>query len=144
MSSGFGVSGNDGFAGERLAALKKTGGFMRKHEKLLDNYLPDDPKVGVVYEPDNYRLDWATTGAPDTAFRSLYGYLTALEKIQVPYEVLESSHTDILEKLNLVIIPWPISLNASLAKKLEKFVKNGGTVMCEGETDAFDALGFYR
>ena len=46
-SGGFGISGNDGFAGERLAALRRTSQrLLRRHEALFNAFEPHTPAVG--------------------------------------------------------------------------------------------------
>ena len=143
-SSGFGLAGNDGLAKERLKALKTTCRFLKKHESFLDNYRPFPPKVGVLFEPDNYYLNWAQDGNSNQAGLSILGYLSALERLQIPYEVVESNHPEIFSKLKLLILPWPLIINKKIAKSLIEFVSKGGTIFCEGELNAYDSLGFYH
>jgi beta-galactosidase len=143
-SSGFGLSGNDGFAKERLKALNDTCNFIKKYNALIDNYKPDTPKVGVLFEPDTYYLNWAQDGNSKKAVSSILGYLTTLERLNIPYEVVESNHIDVINKLKLLIIPWPLIINKNNIQKLFKFVSEGGIILVEGELDAYDSLGFYR
>ncbi len=143
-SSGFGLSGNDGMAEARLKAMKKTGKIVKKYNDLLEAYKPDDPKVGILFEPDNYYLNWASDGNSKLASQNLLGYLTALERIHIPYEVVESNHLDILDKLKVLFMPWSLVIQPKVAHRLIEFLKLGGTIFCEAETDSFTALGFYR
>jgi len=143
-SSGFGLSGNDGMAEARFKAMKKTGKIVKMYNELLQAYKPDDPKVGVFFEPDNYYLNWAGDGNSELAGQNLLGYLTALERIHIPYEVVESSHLDILDKLKVLFMPWSLVIQPEVAHHLIEFLKSGGTIFCEAETDSFTPLGFYR
>jgi beta-galactosidase len=144
-SSGFGLCGNDGEAESRLAALSITGGFLEANAELMDAYHPAQAEVGVIFDPDGYRMDWAQSGTGSRqAARSLWGYLTGLEKIQVPYDVVESRHHAHLDRYRLLIMPWPLIVNAGLAAGLADWVAAGGTLLVESEADSYDALGFYR
>lgn len=144
-SSGFGIVGNDGDADARLRALTKTGAVVSRERKLLDEYRPDPAKIGVIFEPAGYQLDWAEFGVNNhQAHWSVRGYLHALERLQLPYEVIESGHSEPLAHCRLVIMPWPLIVNPRLAAKLIDWVEAGGTLLVESELDAYDTLGFYR
>ncbi|MDD3725620.1 MAG: beta-galactosidase [Candidatus Ratteibacteria bacterium] len=143
-SGGFGIAGNDGLADERLEALKETSEIIKKYSPLLDSYKPVAPVVGVMFEPSNYYLEWSQYGNVDMAMRSLTGYLKALEHLNIPYEVVESSHLEVLKKLKFLFLPFPLVISEKTSQALEDFVKNGGVILSEADTGAFDTLGFYR
>jgi len=143
-SSGFGIAGNDGKAEERIKAMKKTGKLLNKYNDLFQTYQPDNPKVGVLFEPDNYYLNWASDGNSELAGKNLLGYLLSLENCNIPYEIVESNHLDILYKLKVLFMPWSLIIRPEVAVHLMKFLQSGGTIFCEGETDSFTSLGFYR
>jgi beta-galactosidase len=100
-SSGFGLDGWDGLAPERLAAMKRTSDFIDRHNDLIDNYKPDAPRVGVLFAPDNYYLRYTASGSAAEAGEAVVGYATALERLCLPYEVVEANHLDVLERLDL-------------------------------------------
>jgi beta-galactosidase len=144
-SSGFGLIGADGQADERLRALASTGSVFREHDELLDAYLPGPARVGVFFEERNYHLDWAQYGpACEQASGSIAGYLRALERIHVPYNVVDSGHLDGLEELRLVVMPWPLVVDPAAADYIAGWVERGGTLVVESEVDAYDGRGFYR
>ncbi|MGD0811826.1 MAG: beta-galactosidase, partial [Acidimicrobiales bacterium] len=143
-SSGFGLSGSDGQAGERLAALKVTGDVLERHSDLIDAYLPDPVKVGVLFEESNYHLDWAQYGAScEQAGQSVLGYLRALERAQVPYQVVDSGHMEGLDGLGLLIMPWPLVVAPAAAERIAAWVEGGGALLVESELGAYDEQGFY-
>lgn len=143
-SAGFGLAGSDGYAEERLAAMKKTGELLNRYGALLEAYKPDKAEVGVVFTPETYNLEWSEEGVAERAKTSIYGYLEVLEKIQVPYTILESSHLDDLSKMKLIIMPWPLVVAPQMREKLLAFVNGGGMLLLEGEADAYSTLGFYQ
>ena len=97
-SSGYGLAGRDGLAEERIALMKQTGSILREHNALLEAYRPDAAKVGVLFDPNGYNLEWAQDGVAARARDSVTGYLTALEHLQVPYTLVESSHLAALQR----------------------------------------------
>lgn len=143
-SSGFGIAGFDGYADERLRLLKKTSDIIAGNQMLLDNYHPDEGTVGVFFDPNTYNLEWSQDGAANRSRDSINGYLTALERIQVSYEIIETSHMKALDHLKVLIMPWPLVVPPDSAKKIIKFVKDGGTLLIEGEADAYTTNGFYK
>ncbi len=144
-SSGFGVVGSDGHAGDRVAALRRTTAVLHEHEELFDRYRPDPARVGVLFEPANHQLDWSANGSPCTASpRSVSGYLLALERLQVPYDVLAGSHLGNLSGYRLIFMPWTMIVRPAVAAAVLEWVRAGGTLVTESELDAYDELGLYR
>lgn len=144
-SSGFGIIGNDGAAEDRLRALAHTAAVVERHRELLDQYRPDPARIGVIFEPANYQLDWAEYGVQNhQAHWSVRGYLHAFERLQFPYDVIESGHSEPLSHCRFVVMPWPLIVNPDLAARLLEWVRDGGTLLVESELDAYDHVGFYR
>lgn len=139
-----GISGNDGLASERLAALAESSKFLKEHTALLDGYQQDTAKVGVLFEPSNYYLEWTQDGKVERVLKCITGYLKALENLNVPYEVVESSRLGVLDTLDFLILPFPLVISDQVSEKLISFVERGGTLLTEGDLGAFDPLGFYR
>lgn len=144
-SSGFGIVGNDGFAEQRIEEMKRSGELFERHGGLLDAYQPDHARLGIVFDPVNYYLDYSQYGMDSAqAQGSISGYLHALERLQLPYEVIEARRSSRLDGCNVVIMPWPLRVEPELAAKLVEWVRAGGTLLVESELDAYDGLGFYR
>ena len=152
-SGGFGIVGDDGFSEDRLSHLAMTAALFREHEDLLDGYRPAQAKVAVVFEPRAYELDWASytpTGlappkdAPWPAGHSLLAYLHALERLQIPYDVIEPDYCASLDAYNLIVLPWPLVVNEDLPERLAAWVKAGGTVLTEASLDSFDEAALFK
>ncbi len=143
-SSGYGLAGRDGLAEERIALMKQTGSILREHNALLEAYRPDAAKVGVLFDPNGYNLEWAQDGVAARARDSVTGYLTALEHLQVPYTLVESSHLAALKDLKVLIAPFPIAVPDAAAGPIADFIRRGGTVLVESEAGAYTEEGIYR
>ena len=143
--AGFGIAGNDGFRDERLEQMARTGALFERHAALIDAYEPDHARVGVVFDPVNYYLDFAQYGEDCVqAGGSIAGYLHTLERLQIPYEVVEARRRSRLAGCRVLLMPWPLRVEPSLAEELLAWVRDGGTLLVESEVDAYDGLGFYR
>jgi beta-galactosidase len=152
-AGGFGIVGADGHAEERLRELSHTAGVLDRHDALLEAYVPDDSPVGVLFEPRAYHLDWAATlpkiGTEggingERAGRSLQGYLMALERLQIPYDVVESRHAGDLSRYRFLAMPWPLVVEPELTGPLLAWVRAGGHLLVESELDSFGPEGLYR
>ena len=144
-SGGFGVAGDDGHAERRLAALRDTTRVLRDHAGLLDGYRPDQVAVGVVYEPAAARMDFAMNGVEaGQAMDDAAGWIKTLERLQVPYDVLESAHLADLSPYRLLIVPWALVVRPEAAGALARWTEAGGTLVVESAVDAYSPLGFYR
>ncbi len=143
-SSGFGLAGNDGFAEERLEALRWTGERLDGHAALLESWQPDPARVGIFFDPTPAFLDWSQTGSARRPVAHRSGYAAALERLGVPYRFVESAHLEDLDDLDLLLMPWTLVVPPEAAERIATFVHDGGTVLVEAECDAFSAEGFYR
>lgn len=143
-SSGYGLAGRDGLADERIALMKQTGAILREHAGLLEAYKPDPARVGVLFDPNGYNLEWAQDGVAARARDSVVGYLTAFEHLQIPYTVVESGHLAALAGLKALIVPFPLAVPDAASGPIADFVRGGGTVLVESEAGAYTEQGIYR
>ncbi len=143
-SAGFGIVGRDGLAGERVAALRATGGVLREHRRLFDGYRPARSDVGILYSPRSYYLYWAQEGTAQRGVGALKAYARGLVRRSIPYVFVEEDHLDPLKDLKILVLPRTIVTTPRLEARLETFVREGGTLVCESECGAFGQEGFYR
>ncbi|HOB92394.1 MAG TPA: beta-galactosidase [Bacillota bacterium] len=142
-AGGGGISGLNGLK-ERRTSFQGTAKILRENAKLLDEYKPDRAEVGVYFDPNLYNMEWADKASAAAARDSLMGYLTALERLNVPYDVVESSHMDRITGLKLLIMPRPEIIGKAATEAVKAFVRNGGTVLIEAEAGSFTSTGFYN
>ncbi|MFH0797229.1 MAG: beta-galactosidase [Candidatus Omnitrophota bacterium] len=143
-SGGFGISGNDGLAKDRLAALRTTSNLIKKHRAVLNGCKTTEAEVGVFFSPQSYYLHWAQEGSAYTPWCGLMGYGRALVRKSIPFIVVEEEHLEALSGLKILFLPRMAVADESVEKTLEKFVRNGGVLVCESECGAFNSQGLYR
>lgn len=144
-ASGFGLAGFDGRAPDRLARISRLRELLDKHQVLLGQYQPDTAKVGVLFEPSTYYLEWAAYGSDHTDVRDgLVGYCRALEAGQIPYTIIETNDATRLHGLSVLIIPTPWVLDPTMAHAIGDWVEEGGLLVVEAELEGYTELGFYR
>ncbi len=142
-SSGYGLAGYDGYAEERLEAMKVTGRLLEKHRDILEKYVPDSEKAGVYFDVNTYNLEWAKDGQAARAMKSIYGFCKALERVNIPYTIVESNHLESLKNIKVLFMPFPLIVPEEAAHRIRQFVEDGGTLMLEAEAGCFNLQGFY-
>lgn len=144
-SSGWGLAGADGRAEERIAAMRTARAALIALDESLQTYEPEPATVGLVFSPRGHLLDWAQSGAEANSSRdSFFGWGLALEAANVPYRVLDADALDGLERLRVLLIPWPLALPASAISRIAAWVRDGGILISESEYGAYDDESFYR
>jgi len=143
-AGGFGVSGFDGYAAERLAAFKATEGLLEKYRNVWDAYRPSRPDIGVYFSPQSAYLHWCNNKCSETYLNALLGYGKALVRSNVPFEMIEEEHLDELKRLKVLFMPRALVTDKKTEKKLVDYVSGGGTLVVESECGAFDSRGIYR
>lgn len=142
-AGGFGLIGRDGLAEERLDAMRATGEVLTKHKELFENYKPLTGQVGVFFSPQSYYLCWAQENSVGLPLEAIKGYARSLVRNSIPYKFVEEEHLDELEGLKILFMPRTIVLSTKAEQAIEKFVRSGGTLVCESECGAFSPVGIY-
>ena len=142
-SGGYGLSGLDGLAEERLAAMRVTGKVVEQHRSLLDAYQPAPATVGVLFSPQTYYLQFSQTGNGGPAAAAFHGYCRALVRKSIPFVAVEEEHLEVLEHLRVLFLPRTLVFSPAVEKALTRFLERGGTVVCESESGAFNPQGLY-
>jgi len=143
-SSGFGLDGWDGCAHDRLESISSISSFLKINKELFGKCEPELAKVGILFSPDNYFLDWADSCTISRAADSVNAYAIAFEKLNIAYEIIEVNNIECLSHIRVLFLPWCLVLPSKTMIAILDFIRAGGHVFFEAETDAFDELGFYR
>ncbi len=143
-SGGFGMSGNDGFADQRTAAMAKTSKWLDDNQKTLESYRPTTPRVGVWFSPQSYYLHGAQDSHGRRSVESFSGYMNYLNRSSIPPRVVEEKHLDQLAGLDVLFLPRVLVMDNDAIEAVVRWTEAGGTLVCESETGAFDSVGIYR
>lgn len=143
-SSGFGIVGDDGYAEDRLKYMRCTGQILSRYAQVLDNYVPDPAPVGLLFISETPMIDWSIHGQATQMSSAFLHYARALEKLGIPYEILDADHLERLDRVKLVIMPEPVVVSPETERRLLDFVAVGGNVFAEAWTQAWDTDGFFR
>jgi len=71
---------------------------------------------------------------------ALNGAITMLIQSGVPFDFITEINIDEISKYKLVVMPSVTCVSAETASKITDFVKNGGTVIADGELGMFDPV----
>jgi beta-galactosidase len=104
----------------------------------------DEGEVGVLFSPQSYYLHWSQEENANRIMNAMQGYLRALVRNSIPYQVVEEEHLEVLKKIKVLFLPRTVATTEKLEKALTDFVEQGGTLVCESECGAFDPVGIYR
>ncbi len=143
-AGGFGFCGDDGFYPERAAAMRRTADILSRHGGTIAAFRPAPPQAGVLFSPESYYLHWAREGRGSAAQMALQGYGRALLKNHIPFRLVEERHLEGLDELKILFLPRVEVADGPLAARLSEWVRNGGTLVCDPETGAYDGAGIYR
>lgn len=143
-AGGFGVSGLDGYAAERIAAFQTTCGILERHKNILDEYCPIRPEIGIYFSPQSAYLHWCNNISGEKYLNALLGYGKSLIRENIPFEMIEEEHLDELQRLKVLFMPRALVVDDKTADKLLNYVSGGGTLVVESECGAFDERGIYR
>ncbi|HKJ86332.1 MAG TPA: beta-galactosidase [Spirochaetia bacterium] len=143
-SGGFGIVGADGRAEERVAALARAGGALVQYDPLFSAYRLPPAEVGVWFSPRTYFHSWCEDGNAGRPMRAIQGLARVLNRLSIPYTVIEEQHTDPLSQLKVLFMPRGIVVDEPAAVAVAAFVEAGGTLVVESEAGAFGENGIYR
>lgn len=143
-AGGFGISGADGYAEQRLAGMRRTGDHLERISPHIADYRGELGEVGVLFSPQSYYLTFSQEGTSDWSKEALQNYCRALSRLCVPYRVFEEEHLDDLASVKVLFMPRVEVLDPDTERLLEHFVRGGGTIFMESGGGAFDSRGIWR
>lgn len=147
-AGGFGFTGNDGLANERVNALKKLRAILDEKQDELNNYEPEAARAGVFLDIDNLNLESAETVVAAKSRDSIKGWLRAFVLSGAKPVIVEATRAENFlnenKALKLLALPCAFVVSPAAANAIIVWVKSGGTLLLEGDTDGWNAEGFYR
>lgn len=148
--SGRGLTTFNGTPNERAEAVKKIGCILKKYSHLFLDMEPIKAEVAILFNPMIYVKLLYITGMPEMveyAITSINGFYKALWESHIPTDFLrpEDIREGKLASYKILYMPFAISLDKDVAKKIIEFVYNGGFVVADTPcalTDDFEYDGY--
>jgi beta-galactosidase len=142
-SGGFGITGQDGQAPARLAALRRTRAILEREPALRVPLRGDPPAIGLWFSPAAGQLAWAQEQSAARIVDGLRGWCRAFTRGSFAWRLVEERHRG-LDGLRLLVLPRSILLDESAEREIEAWVRAGGLLLCESETGAFSGEAIWR
>jgi beta-galactosidase len=129
----WGLSHLDGSMTRRLKDYAETGKVLTQNARFLLRSNPPQAETAIIYHPENQIFAWLATKNEKSATDSLLGIHRALYERNFTLDFLHPMEfeKDIPDHYKLIIAPFPYVLGEKICRKLEKWVKAGGTLISE-------------
>ena len=138
----FGLIKYNGENTKRALEAAKQKKLIGKYSSIINEYKPR-ADIAILYDPDNSSQLFAMKGDDELYGQSHIGYYrTVWENDLFAKFVTYDNIEDIKEKV--LIVPMCLTLPENAAKKIRRFVQQGGVLICEARTGLFDDMGFLQ
>jgi len=138
---GFNLVNLDGTPNERLEAAAKIGRVINANEKLFQQMKPPPSQVAIGYSPRNAMLTFFAEGNLNAYLAAYLGTNRLLQHLGHQIDIVRAdidAVNDDYSKYKVLYIPLPLQVQPEVAAKLETFVANGGTLICEPSLGAVE------
>lgn len=136
---GFSMTDFDGGATPLTEKARQLGDFLKTHGKILKEGISQKAEVALVFSIRSYFTDWAAHARQNkNAVNSMIGYYQMFWEENIPVDILHEEHSGDLSAYKVVILPSAMAIAPDFAKKLEQYIRNGGTVFSEQMFGIFD------
>jgi len=124
----FGPFAMDGSVTPRAEMCGKVAKWANSHAEVWKSY-PVTGDVGLVFVPESELFNSVQQGATAYYAQSIRGAYQAFfdQNIQADFVALEN-----IDEYKLVYLAYPVMLKRGTADRLKQYVRNGGTLICEG------------
>ncbi|OGU74259.1 MAG: hypothetical protein A2V93_08165 [Ignavibacteria bacterium RBG_16_34_14] len=131
----WGLTYLDGTVTPWLKSYSEVGKVLQKNSEFLLDAKPPKAEIAIFYNPENQIFTWASTGSEKNATDSLLGFHRALYEKNYSIDFIHPREfPSILQNYKVLIIPFPYVLSKQIADVIEKWVKDGGVLICESYT----------
>lgn len=137
---GFAMTDYDGGETNLSRRASSIARMIAANDDIFGASLPPRAEVAIVFSVRSYLAVWSSNKMADNkqAVDSMSGYYKMFWEENIPCDILhEEIHGD-LSKYKLIILPSPYAIAPAFAAELEKYVREGGTLLSEPYFGAFD------
>jgi beta-galactosidase len=133
----FGAFGMDGSVTPRAEMAGRVAKWANAHPEIW-KARPVMGDVGLVFIPESELFNYVQQGGTEFYAQSIRGAYQAFfdSNIQTDFVALEN-----IEDYKLVYLAYPVMLKSETADRLKQYVRNGGTLICEGVPAYFGDRG---
>ena len=133
----FGPFAMDGSVTPRAEMAGKVAKWTNAHAEVWKSH-PVRGDVGLVFVPESELFNYVQQGSAEYYAQSMRGAYQAFfdQNIQADFVALEN-----IDEYKLVYLAYPVMLKQETAERLKNYVRNGGTLICEGLPGYFGDRG---
>jgi Beta-galactosidase trimerisation domain/Beta-galactosidase len=141
-SSGFGLVRGNGEITARAEEAVRTHKLLQRHAKILTDYAPE-PQVAILFDSDAALLNYAMEGDEVVHASSHKGYYRAVWQTDLLATYVRPADLETLG-VSVLIAPFPWMIDEETARRILRFVQEGGTCITEASFGLFDRHGIQR
>jgi beta-galactosidase len=124
----FGAFSMDGSVTPRAEMTGKVAAWANTHAELWQSH-PVKGDIGLVFAPESEMFNYVQQGSTEFYAQSIRGAYQGFFDNNIQADFV---HIDDIRQYPAVYLPYPVMLTSASAKKLTDYVRNGGTLICEG------------
>jgi beta-galactosidase GanA len=138
---GFNLVQYDGKPTARLLEAAKICSFINKYEQLIKKAKPLPAKIAIGYAPINPMMTYFAEGNLNAYLASFLGVYRAISHSDYPIDIVRMDDDvvdDDFTKYSVIYLPMSVWVSKKTALKLDRFVKQGGTLVSEPSLAQYD------
>lgn len=139
----FGAFGLTDYAGQptaNLAAVSKIGAVLNRNSELFGKAKVRPAQVALLFSFRSFMADWAQHRNNKLSVDALSGYYRIFWDENIPVDVVHEEFVaaEQLLKYRLLVLPFPVALEARIRPMLSAYVAAGGTILSDPYLCAFN------
>ncbi len=142
-ANGYGMIELDGTITDRAREAGRFAGIVDRHRAMIAALRPEPSQVAILYNRLSYMAGGNTVGPGQAVRNSLQGVYRALfeRNIQADFVHPDEVVAGRANQYRMLYLPYPIMLGDPLARALEAYVRQGGTLVSEARLGWNDERG---
>lgn len=131
FADSFGIYALDGSPTPRSKAIGDIARWANDEEQRdLMQAQPVNGEVGMLVVPESQIHDYVSEGNTDFYYHSIVGAYQGFLLNNIQPDFVDANAN--AWKHDLIYLPYPMMLPSRVARRLRRFVRDGGTLICEG------------
>jgi hypothetical protein len=143
-TNGFSLLDSEGDSTPRLTEAGRVGRALQRHPDLFGKASLPAAQVAILVNEWNYQFCTQMAQGGGNLAMSTEGWHRILWEAGIPVDFMEVAELDqdYAAKYKALILPFPLSLSESVARKLAGYVEQGGILISEAAPGRIDENGF--